>query len=693
VTRPGRGGLAEGTNIVQISSEEIRRRGPAAIERELSKFGKVAGTVEARGFILRSVPRGRLQALAALPYVEGMMPFHPGLRMRFIQESRAQSNTLDLMIAAWPGANTEEIAKLRLDVESIAAGAAVSDYSGDGSVLRAQVPADLIGALAGLDRVRVIQEVPEMMLLNAEGTSQVMVGSVEDTQGARPYHDAGVDGGGIDTNGDGRRINDGTDSVPPQIVAVLDNGLSYDSAQFSQTATQPQITNPIDPNFAPIGPTHRKVHAIQTVTDNGRTCDAVLSGSGTHGNVVAGAVAGSPSEIGVFASKNLFLGIPTITGIDMDGVARGARIIMQDAAAPSRCTFDELKEHGGNVTPGNLASRMRIARDGGDNVHLHVMPFGVPNFDNTLDNVQNGTYSIEAEQIDTFLVNNRDYMVFVPVGSHGTAPVAVSTRRYPLLFNGTALDNDPNDPVPTGPQIPPPATAKNIVSVGSSRMDMQTFGGVFNQEEISSAWSSRGPATPLSLRTAPIVMAPGEDFNGIFAVPLTGGVAVLRSSDNDNNEPVESELDELNFGTSFSAAYATGAGALVRDYFAQGFYPTASRNDADRMPDLSGALVKAALVASANFLEQSSTTHFPTTSDRDLGRARALNLGVVSGEDVGVLGNNEQGYGRVQVSNLATHLTHRNARHAGVPGRRAPDLRRPRDRRAEDQQRQFADRA
>jgi hypothetical protein len=27
-------------------------------------------------------------------------------------------------------------------------------------------------------------------------------------------------------------------------------------------------------------------------------------------------------------------------------------------------------------------------------VHLHVMPFGVPNFDNVLNNLENGTYTL-----------------------------------------------------------------------------------------------------------------------------------------------------------------------------------------------------------------------------------------------------------------------------------------------------------
>ena len=44
----------------------------------------------------------------------------------------------------------------------------------------------------------------------------------------------------------------------------------------------------------------------------------------------------------------------------------------------------------------------------------------------------------------------------------------------------------------------------------------------------------------------------------------------------------------------------TGAGAIIRDYFAQGFYPTGARNTGDRVANVSGALIKAALVASAD---------------------------------------------------------------------------------------------
>jgi Subtilase family/Thrombospondin type 3 repeat len=648
---PGKGGMAAGVNLVQIGAADLARLGPDAIEQRLGEAGRIVGRLPERAYLVKTRGPQDLQRLASMAEVEAMAPYPPALkidrmvgRVPLIEARRARSQVLQLTVAAWPGAGAEERAELRHRLEELAEPGGIADETGDGTLLLARIRAGRIGALADSDAAAAIQESLELMLYNAEAPSLIMTGSVEETLGARPYQDAGVDGGGIDTNGDGMRINDGTDTVPPQIVAVTDNGLSYDSAQFSQTATQPTTL------LIPVGPRHRKVHAIQTVADNGLTCDAVLSGAGTHGNVVAGAIAGNPSQVGVFASKTVGIRNPVIDRIPMDGVARGARILMQDAASPSRCTINELIELGGNVTPGNLAARLQAARDGGNNVHLHVMPFGTPNFDTIVDNTQNGTYAIESSQLDTFLVNNRDYMIFVPVGSQGTFPANIYKRQYPDLFDGTTLDNDPN--FPAHPQIPPPATAKDIVTVGSHREDMQTFSGTFNEEEIPSAYTSRGPATAASLRTAPIVMSVGEDFNGQFNVPLTGSVAVFRSRDNDNLAPVEAVLDELNIGTSFASAYATGAGALIRDYFAQGFYPRASRTQADRMPNVSGALVKAALVASANFMEQGGVTDFPTPTDRMIGQSRGGNLGPVSGANVGVLGNNEQGYGRIQMSNV-----------------------------------------
>lgn len=675
----GRGGMSVGANIVQIKPEALSTHGTDGVEKLLRQGGRVVGLMPERAYVVRSADRAQVEYLAGLDIVDAAMPYHPGLkidrsvgRTPLIERARALSNSLDLLVATWPGATPEEVEIMRREVERVVGAARVRPYE-DGRVLQVTAQPNEVARIAAVGEVSAVWEEPEYWLYNAEAPTIVMVGSVEDTLGARPFHDIGLDGGGIDTNGDGYRINNGTDTVPPQLIAETDNGVSLDSVNFSQTATQ--VTTAFDPGIcdtstgfcmfgrigepctndtecdvpdAPIGPKHRKIHVLQGVADTGQTCDSSLSGSGTHGNVVGAAMAGWPSAVGAFASKPLGLGNPVDTGINLDGVARGARLIVQDAAAPSRCGIDELVEHGGNVTPGNLSVRLQAARDAG--AHLHIMPFGVPNFDNVLNNVQNGTYTIESGQLDTFLINNRDYMVFVPVGNQGSNQFNLTQKNYPDFFDGTDLDDDGNNP--SGIQIPPPATAKNIISVGAHRSDMQTLFGTFNQEEVPSPWSSRGPATEMSLRTAPILTSVGEDFSGIFAAPGTGGVAVFRSRDNDNLEPVEAQLDELNFGSSYAAAFATGAGALVRDYFAQGFYPTKNRDAANRMPNISGALVKAALVASANFLEEGGISGFRSTAARDVAQSRGGDLGFVAGANVGVLGNNEQGYGRIQLSNV-----------------------------------------
>src|SRR5207245_8521693 len=134
-----------------------------------------------------------------------------------------------------------------------------------------------------------------------------------------------------------------SDTVPPQIVAVTDNGVSYDAASFSQTLTQPVLVT------VPLGSTHRKIQAVQTVTDNGSTCDSLLSGSTTHGNVVAGIIAGAPGDFGLTYTKSLSgAAAPPISGIPMDALARGSRIIMQDAGDSNQCTTVELIKQGGH---------------------------------------------------------------------------------------------------------------------------------------------------------------------------------------------------------------------------------------------------------------------------------------------------------------------------------------------------------
>jgi hypothetical protein len=679
LARSRRGELGTGFAVIQIGEAALRERGIERIESDLAALGvTVHDVLPVRGLLVE-VPEKAAASLRDAGFVEAAMPWEPMFRVDpvlgrtpMIEKRRAESHDLRMIVTYFRGTDPAEA---RRDLERVTGAGSAAVYSLDGLSFLVTAHAGAVPAIARQERVRWVSEEPEYLLMNVEIPTVAMVGDIkENLPFQKPYHDVGVDGGGIDTNLDGRRINNGTDSVPPQIVAVTDNGLSYDSIQFSQTATQP-VTG-VDP----IGPTHRKVHSIQGVADDGKTCDSTLSGSGTHGNVVAGVIAGDASSLGMLISKaNENVRVAGLN-LQMDGLARGSRILMQDAADPSRCTFNELLEKGGNITPGNLTTRMQLAicpTSGGTGacsgiiggayqVHLHVMPFGIPNFNNLLTNTSDGTYTADSNAIDTFLVNNRDYMVFAPVGNDGTVTIqpfapggGEITNAYPDLFDGTSADNDPNHPHPI--QIKPPSTAKDLIAVGAHFQDIQTAASG-NQEENPANFSSKGPATPGSLRMAPMILGVGVDTTAFFGAPNTVSVAVWRSKDDDNAAPVDAILDDGNTGTSYAAAEITAVGALIRDYFAQGFYPTATRSTLDRLPILSGPLVKAMIAASANFLEERGGD-YPTTNDRVMGSARAVNFG----GSIGVLGNSEQGYGRPVLTSVLPLANWPDAKGMGAP--------------------------
>jgi hypothetical protein len=657
--RPGRR-LARGLNYVGLSAAAIEARGLDEVMRELASLGRTVGVLRQSTLVVY-LEASQIRAVLHSAIIDATRPVAPyekiatdyGVRYELSRNEAANPN-VRARITFVPGEGSIDV------VTRIGAIAGATEVLGGRSSdsITARLSTAALQRIARMPEVMRIDPIRDVMTANAVSVSSLQMGSAEDGMLMRPFDAAGVDGGGIDTSGDGRRINDGSDAVPPQIVTVTDNGISLDTPNFSQTATEVVGISP----SVPIGPSHRKVHAIQAIEDDGSGCDAPLSGAGTHGNVVAAVIAAYPSELGFFATRSGTGGAGEPRHENLDGVARGARILVQDVAGPGLCTINSLVERGGNLNPGNLIDRMNEAIcpssggigactgvAGGDDVHLAVLPFGIPNFSERLT-VVDPPYAQEAADLDTFLYNNRDFMIVMPVGNNGATindgPSSSWSPAIPDLFDGSDLNDDLNTPRPI--QTSPPATAKNVITVGSSTADCFTAFGTTDCEGINSHFSSRGPATAQSLRMAPMIVAPGFDLTG---TPLTAGVAVFRSRDNDNLAPVEAHLDEGNTGTSFAAAYVTGAAAVLRDYFAQGFYPSGDRDEADRVPNLSGALIKAALAASADFNESgsgSSTAAGANAEDLLLLRTRARDLGA----PVGIVGNSEQGYGRAVLTHV-----------------------------------------
>jgi subtilisin family serine protease len=115
-----------------------------------------------------------------------------------------------------------------------------------------------------------------------------------------------------------------------------------------------------------------------------------------------------------------------------------------------------------------------------------------------------------------------------------------------------------------------PSCAKNALTVGACR----------NGTESNTVWtsSSRGPCR--DERIKPNLVAPGV------------GVATV-----DGREP-HAYLSAS--GTSISAPAASGALMLLRQYFAEGWYPTGTPDSAHRITQLSSALMRALAIAATD---------------------------------------------------------------------------------------------
>jgi subtilase family protein len=248
-------------------------------------------------------------------------------------------------------------------------------------------------------------------------------------------------------------------------------------------------------------------------------------------------------------------------------------------------------------------------------------------------------------------------MVFVPVGNRGFL-ASNHANLIPDMFDGESDALDDPQSVGVGAsenQISPPATAKNIISVGANGEDAG-INSPFNLEETVTYYTAKGPATNASRRTAPMMTGVGDDIpNG----PIPYGMYTVMSDDNSNDHcPVNTILSDGSLparGTSFATASVASAAAIVEDYFHQGFYPAGYRSQGDRVPSLSGSAVKAILAASANFAEEQigvgSISARMDGNDFQVATTRSsLVPPIASGLEPAVLGNNQQGFGRVVIS-------------------------------------------
>ncbi len=558
---------------------------------------------------MRGLPNNSFLARLTKPSLEvartalgvvAVEPYHPAFKLHPMigraplrDPARAASEVYTLTLRLFAGEDASVVAGRVAEL-----GGSVRSVTSD--TLIVDMNRFKLDALASLEPVAQIFELHGFYPHGEETTTTMQTGSYNG--GDIPYHDAGIDGSG-----------GGVGAATAQVIMVLDSGFSVDAGDLSHTKTISGWTGTGTNVIAG----HRKVIRYESTTQFGlggkgdlESCDAPENASYTHGHIAAAIAVGNATNIDAAydPGETGFQGEDPLGGQwNMDGVAPGAKLVAYDAAiTPPSIGCDDPQQLG--VDPGNLYTSPSGGSLGesytNDGAKIANFSWGGPE----------PVYDIWSDQIDQFLFDKKDAMVFTSAGN-------------------TGADDSPDDGIPDPGSIGNPSGFKNGLAIGAS----------FNASlgalpENRAGFSSVGPAIDDSVvnRIAPQLMAPGADVDSTFVGSLGLQAAyVCRSQRNDQTESVLCDVSSgpRNQGTSFSSPAAAGAALLVRDYFAQGFYPDATTTDAGNTADqlaganISGALVKAMLVASANFMSLGNLSH----------DYRA---------------NNEQGWGRIQLDKV-----------------------------------------
>ena len=305
-----------------------------------------------------------------------------------------------------------------------------------------------------------------------------------------------------------------------QVIGLMDTGIDIDDCRFEDPVVGLPALN--GPDGVAVDPRHRKVLAVDFHWAADWPPGARSWDDQGHGSHVAGSAAGD--ELGNGAHDRY------------DGMAPAAKLVIQDGgAAIDDCA--DLPGLGCPVKP--LEPVLEQAYAQGARIHSdswgdeeNFLPFG--------------RYTERTADVDRFVWNHRDMLVFFAAGNSGPGTDTVIS----------------------------PATGKNVVAVGA------TLHGDFEPTCVvpfsSRGWSRDG-------RIKPDLVVPG-----MWVVSAaTNGVVPGRSCASTQSS-----------GTSMAAPTAAGLAALVRQYFTDGFYPSGRRQTEDAVQP-SAALVKAVLIASA----------------------------------------------------------------------------------------------
>jgi hypothetical protein len=230
-----------------------------------------------------------------------------------------------------------------------------------------------------------------------------------------------------------------------------------------------------------------------------------------------------------------------------DGMAPGAKLVVQDAGFGA----DDCGSMPGIGCP-IVDLKPIFAQAYAQGARLHSNSWG-----DHVSSTPHNNYTAASEDIDEFMWTHPDFLIFVAAGNSGPAA-------------GTVFS---------------PSTAKNGISVGATQRSVSA--------ESMASFSGCGPTA--DNRIKPDITIPGSS---------------ILSARGDNNVTNNNCTNLNQTGTSMATPAAAGFGALVRQYFTDGFYPSGAAVSADGFAP-SAALVKATLLNSARQMTAAAAGTIP----------------------------------------------------------------------------------
>ncbi len=472
-----------------------------------------------------------VEDLKKLPYVEYVGVYQPAYRIQ--PQLLKEKGMIDVQIMLDKDANILKISK---SLVSLGAQNVMIEKGVYNDYILARITPSVMYTVAKYDGVIWIQRKPTFVIVNdvAHGILQ----GANPSGSVHPLWDHGLWGEG-------------------QIIGESDTGIDYDHTMFRDTTGgtfhTPKKDHPQDyplDNLPPPDTTHRKIVHYWTYVDGADT------GSSEHGTHVAGSIAGNATG---YSSSDA----------QYNGEAPSAKL-----------SFVDIGDSNDNLyTPSDLNYLWYWMYN--DGARISSQSWGVPISAGSWVN----TYDSQAMQVDQFMWNHPDFLIFFAAGNDGSNANTVST----------------------------PSTAKDCVTVGALGSASSYGGGSETMQDIAS-FSSRGPTADGRLK--PTIVSPG---------------VAIDSAKGDGDPTTNNSGTTQMQGTSMATPNAAGVAALVREYFTDGYYPAGEKGKGYAFVP-SGALIKAMLVNSADQATGSGAADHPyngmtfPNNDQGFGRPSVKNV-------------------------------------------------------------------